>query len=357
LAGGLDYKIKILHHHHHTTTMPRREKRKSITDASRIVTTPLAGANATASPAAAFPVAAAAVANVPPPPTQCEQTSRMEQVVLDVRDKNRPEQSADIYDAKTKEFLQFANHVYPHDPYKNSLSAEKVYRFMFYQTFRGQKKRGGKKRLSVIYFDAEGYDSVMDEFEVWWKEGRIGEAPKPDKPCGKQCFDQYKAVLRKIYKRQVACGVCGIPWEHIWTLRCDELNSLVKERKAIAKKTNYEEKMQAEFAPYAAVDRYDEIEDVLWSRGQYTTRSAGAWLRHRYICLHTTSGILRSESVHRAELSDFLPLQIQKPDDPHPLFLMITQLAFGKYISYCVCVLCFVVIVSCTFYCVYVLLI
>jgi hypothetical protein len=79
----------------------------------------------------------------------------------------------------------------------------------------------------------------MDEFEVWWKAGRIGEAPKSDKPCSKQSFDQHKAVLRKTYKRQVVMGVCSISWEHMWTLRCDELNNLVKERKAIAKKTNY----------------------------------------------------------------------------------------------------------------------
>jgi hypothetical protein len=146
--GGLEYKIKILHHHHqspspYTTTMPRQEKHKSITaDASRIVTTTLARADAAASPAIAFPVAATAVANVPPPPTQCKQTSCMEQVVLDVQDKNHPEQSADIYDAKTKELLQLANHVYLHDPYKNSLNAEQVFRFMFYQMFRGQKKGG-----------------------------------------------------------------------------------------------------------------------------------------------------------------------------------------------------------------------
>ena len=68
----------------------------------------------------------------------------MEQAVLDVRDKNRPEQSADIYDNKQREFHQFAAHVYPQDPYRNSLNAEKVYRFMFYQTFRGQKKGGEK---------------------------------------------------------------------------------------------------------------------------------------------------------------------------------------------------------------------
>jgi hypothetical protein len=279
-------------------------------------------------------------APIPPPPMQCELTSRMEQSVLDVREKFRPEQTADVYDNKTQEYLQFALHVYPLDPYRNSLNAEKIYRFMFYQTFRGQKKRGGKRRISDVFFDSHDYDSVMDNFDTWWRGGRVGEAPKPTNPCGRQCFDQYKAILRKTYKRQVTQGVCNIPWEHMWTLRCEELSSLVKERKAVAKKDNYEEKMQAEFAPYAAVERYDEIEEELWTRGQYTTRSAGAWLRHRYICLHTTSGILRSESIHRAELSDFLPLKLQKPDDPHPLLIMITQLAFGKlcrsyYFMYC----------------------
>ena len=132
--------------------MPRKRKHKSITDASRIVTKALAGANAAASPAAALPAAAAAAANVPPPPIQCEQTSRMEQAVLDVREKNRPEQSADIYDAKSKEFLQFTAHAYPDDPYRNSLNAERVYRFMFYQTFRGKKKRGGGKETFSSLF-------------------------------------------------------------------------------------------------------------------------------------------------------------------------------------------------------------
>jgi hypothetical protein len=164
------------------------------------------------------PAVVVTAAVVPPPPHQCELTSRMEQSVLDVRETHRPVQSADVYDNKTNEYLQFANHVYPHDPYKNSLNAEKVYKFMFYQTFQGVKKRGGKRRISVIYFDSIGYESVMDKFDAWWKGGRVGAAPTADKPCGRQCFDQYKAVLRKIYKRQVAKGVCSIPWEHMWTL-------------------------------------------------------------------------------------------------------------------------------------------
>ena len=46
--------------------------------------------------------------------------------------------------------------------------------------------------------------------------------------------------------------------------------------------------------------------------------------------MHTTSGILRYESLYKGELSDFLCFNVQKPEDPHEVFLMITQLAFGK---------------------------
>jgi hypothetical protein len=126
-------------------TMTRR-KSKTINELSRVGTTPMqASVNAGVLPATSPPATAPpAGAPVPPPPIQCELTSRMEQSVLDVREKFRPDQTADVYDNKTQEFLQFASHVYPQDPYKNSLNAEKVYRFMFYETFRGQKKRGGK---------------------------------------------------------------------------------------------------------------------------------------------------------------------------------------------------------------------
>ncbi len=93
----------------------KRPKRTTINEASRVGTTPMeASVNAGVLPATSPPATApTAGAPVPPPPTQCELTSRMEQSVLDVREKFRPEQTADVYDNKTQEYLQFASHVYP----------------------------------------------------------------------------------------------------------------------------------------------------------------------------------------------------------------------------------------------------
>jgi hypothetical protein len=79
------------------------------------------------------------------------------------------------------------------------------------------------------------------------------------------------------------------------------------------------------------VEQYCMIEEALWQHGSQNKRSAASGLRHRYCLLHLTSGILRCESLYRAELSDFLGLLVpKKPTDPHDMWLMITQIPQGK---------------------------
>jgi hypothetical protein len=81
------------------------------------------------------------------------------------------------------------------------------------------------------------------------------------------------------------------------------------------------------------VEQYCKIEEALWQHGSQNKRSVASGLRHRYCLLHLTSGILRCESLYRAELSDFLGLLVpKKPIDPHNMWLMITQIPQGKQI-------------------------
>jgi hypothetical protein len=80
----------------------------------------------------------------------------------------------------------------------------------------------------------------------------------------------------------------------------------VKQQRNCVRKATYAEKLEAEFAPDAAVDKLDKLEYELWNRGRGSQRSAGTWLRHWYCMLHTTSGILRCKLIYRAELSNFL---------------------------------------------------
>jgi hypothetical protein len=55
-----------------------------------------------------------------------------------------PENSVKMYEPKIMEFEQIYEHVYPDSPYKYNIDADKFYRFLFYTSFREQKKGGGK---------------------------------------------------------------------------------------------------------------------------------------------------------------------------------------------------------------------
>jgi hypothetical protein len=270
-------------------------------------------------------------------PDETAQDARLEQIVLDITNEYRPDSTSTIYDAKSKEYFGYCTSLYPRDRYAMVLSQYKVYRFMFYQSFRDQKKRGGTRdatRANGNNFVRSDYDLVMARYDDYLSNRSDGSAPpEPTKPVGKQTIDQYKAVLRWIYKSQTAQRVLALVWDQIWTLPCENLHKVVKERRSAMKKLNYEEKLEAEFAPYTAVMQYDQIEEVLWKKGDTNIRSACAWLRHRFCLLYSTSGILRCESLYRAELSDFLGLDMKKPEDVHPLFLMISQIPQGKSLS------------------------
>jgi hypothetical protein len=213
-----------------------------------------------------------------------------------------------------------------------------VHKLAFCQTFRSQKKRGGKRALddaAAVKFDKAEHEKVINTCQAWMTGDAGAEPAEPTKPVMLSTIDQHKAVFSCIHKQQVAKRVNSLAWEQIWTLSLKELCRLVNNRRGAVKKASHEEKMEAEVAPRAAADKLDKIECELWTRGKKNHRSAGTWLRHRCSMMHATGGVLRCESLCGAELSDFLALTLQRKEDPHPLLLMITQLALGEFFYFC----------------------
>jgi Centromere DNA-binding protein complex CBF3 subunit, domain 2 len=255
--------------------------------------------------------------------------------VLQLREDCRPANTARTQDPKVLEYFGFCDVHYSHDPYKYVLESNKVYRFMWYQSFREQRKRGGTKgeraaRASGHYFDSAEYDTIMAGFMNG--PHSLLSCPEPNMPIGACTFEAYKAIFRKIYKVQIAKKINSTPWDQIWPMCFDELYRHVKERVPLKKKANYAEKIDGEFAPYMIVDHYNDIEGLMWSDANAKgARSLCCALRHRYCMLHLTSGILRCESLYRAELSDFLGIYIPKQDtDVHQPYVMVNQIGIGK---------------------------
>ena len=71
--------------------------------------------------------------------------SRLEQTVLEMHKEISTTTCTSIYDAIEQEWNDYTSCIYACDPFSVILDSEKIYRFMFYQTFRPARKRGGKR--------------------------------------------------------------------------------------------------------------------------------------------------------------------------------------------------------------------
>lgn len=261
--------------------------------------------------------------------------ANLETSVLTMQEDMRPENTQKAMDPKAKEYFAFCDLVYPNDPFKFTLDYMKVYKFMYYQSFREQKQRGGKKQQGGNeLFDLELFHELMAQFASYDPDSpeALGNYPRPTRPIGKATFDQYKAVFRRLYKVQRAKNVLSLHWDSIWMMGLDEMAKHVKTRAPKIKRQSYQEKVDGEFAPYLIVEQYPMIEEALWNDSKVVSRRMiAARLRHRYSAQHLTAGILRCESLSKAEWSDFLGIIIPKKiTDIDDMFCMINQIPLGK---------------------------
>ena len=84
--------------------------------------------------------------------------------------------------------------------------------------------------------------------------------------------------------------------------------------------------MDTSSAPMKAVQHIGSIEASFFTNGISTSsgiRVIHANLRDWFTFLATMCGLLRGETLFKAELSDVFRVLVQKEDDPHPLFVMI----------------------------------
>lgn len=247
-----------------------------------------------------------------------------------------------VYDRIAKEWLAFC--LYVSGPanatnmqFPAHMTSGKVSKFMFYQCFRKKQQTGGVAGGGLVSFDPEEYEDVKksynDAFSAWQLDQTRNPMPDPEGGgIGYSSIMQYRAGLKKVYEGQVQGKTNSDAWDLIWTLTAKQLVKIVEGRKARIGREKHDEKVTKEFAGYHAVDRFDDIEEEFWNRGlEKNMRKAFPYIRHRMVLLYTTSGILRCESLTKAELSDFQGLTVKKETDIDPLYLMILQIPEGEF--------------------------
>ena len=247
----------------------------------------------------------------------------------------RPENTKKQMDPKLFEFIQYCHLVYPNDPFPTHITFEKVFPFVFYQAFREQRDPSKRrKKGQPVQFNKEEFDYMQRLFRQNGVATDIdpNDFPLPLKPVGYEAWKQYRVVIKNLFNEQVSLKQQAQGWEHIWQMSCRDIEKHVKCRRALVRRANFEEKFSSDFAPYSVVERYGDIERVLFNKADVSSvRSQVTALRHRYCLLMLTSGILRCESLYRAELSDLFGLIHPKvAKDVHQPYLLIMQIQIGK---------------------------
>ena len=82
----------------------------------------------------------------------------------------------------------------------------------------------------------------------------------------------------------------------------------MKVRKTTIARENFEERLTGEFSPYTSVNEIPRLEQGLFDRSKNSLLRSLPSLRDRYALLQTISGILRGESMIKADLSDLCDL-------------------------------------------------
>ena len=137
------------------------------------------------------------------PDTLETQTALKESVwrLLELDDNERTKKA---YQPKMKEYYEFVKTIYPDDPQWLILQRDKMYRFMYYLSFRNKKKVGGTRagQNKAGTFDVEAYQEVMKEFNNPTIPAARRELPRPENPISPATFSQYKQyVLRCCWQR------------------------------------------------------------------------------------------------------------------------------------------------------------
>ena len=111
--------------------------------------------------------------------TPGQDTTAYESAVVELLNNERPESTRRALDPKIDQYYSYCDQAYPDDRYKYILNEKYVFRFMFYQVMRSQRKRGGRRstRPPAGYFDYADYQSVMDKYSNWTTSPNVTTPP------------------------------------------------------------------------------------------------------------------------------------------------------------------------------------
>ena len=189
---------------------------------------------------------------------------------------------------------------------------------MFYVANRKKKTSKGK----AGFFDKEDFDATMKYSD----EDLIDTV-------GAQCVNQYLCSIKRLVQEQQEKGLIQLRKEDIMTTKMKDLIDDVNNRGERNLKKHFKERMTSDFEPFRVLTDIPKLETYMWNENREKRIYGASSLRDRFQLLFSLSGVLRSDSIYKADLSDFLDFKFKQKNEPHPYHIGILRVGEGKTVQ------------------------
>ena len=216
---------------------------------------------------------------------------------------------------------------------------------MTYTAFRRQKTRKGKRKnigptktVKTPFNEAECNrihrlilnNNLEDTDDLLYKLTPRDEKGK----ClgiGYSSMNIHLSALKKRFKSDVDNELNDNDEDIVFGVQVKGLVKIVTERTPRQRKELHVEKIDKDSYPMQAIHHVFYLEDFYYQMGESdmtkarppSNKAVHSSLRHRFIFLFTVNGLLRGESVFKAELSDLFNLSVKRKDDIQNISILI----------------------------------
>ena len=267
-------------------------------------------------------------------PPSGDKYTRLSQLVLhDSREQEKYTNTRRCYGPKKIEFSQFCHSVFSEDENPETVTEDKVFIFLFYQAYRAKKTgkaRSSKTSETVIHFSRETFDNVMIKYNIGVDPFLTDEDLDLGNVVGHDCVNQYLCAIRKIAEDQNEDGTNSIQSYELNSTRVKRLMKNIKNRKDRVSKKQFKERISGDFKPYSLFSSVPKMENFMWKVNSNTASYGASALRDRFQFLMTLSGVLRSESLYKADLADLCDFIYHQNRERDPYHILILRVSTGK---------------------------
>ena len=206
---------------------------------------------------------------------------------------------------------------------------------MFLDANNGNVPLPSRNQIGTSSFDRDEFNAVMAPFSTisevtpdFLKKYELERALIPK--MTHSTLSIYKSAVLQLHSIQRGENSNCNTLESLNSARVTGLMKVVDGRTRQEERKQCKERMNRETSPYVVAEQLPDIEDKFFWNCAAKNEIDLAGLRNRFTWLLTLNGMLRGESLFKADLADFFVFEYKAKSEPHRWEMLVLKLETGK---------------------------